>query len=101
MKCLAITLFAVVLTMPLGAEVAPQHLIRLAESFRMAEVLGTRVWPGFTAADSPVILIDGESEYLLNSSDKPEGFTATAQTFRGRTVYTRPRVFPPGLEASF
>jgi hypothetical protein len=101
MKRITITLFAVFLAMPLGAEVAPQHLVRLAESFRMAEVLGTRVWPGFTAADSPVILVDGEREYLLNSSDRPEGFAPTAQIFRGRTVYARPRVFPPGLQASF
>jgi hypothetical protein len=101
MKRLVITLFTVLLAMPLAAEVAQQHLVRLAESFRMAEVLGPRVWPGFSAADSPVILIDGKSEYLLNSKNKPEGFTATEQTFRGRTVFSRPAVFPPGLQASF
>ncbi|HXH41748.1 MAG TPA: hypothetical protein VNN08_24200 [Thermoanaerobaculia bacterium] len=101
MKRLLITLFAALFALPLAAEVAPEHLVRLAESFRMAEVLGPRVWPGFTAADSPVILIDGKSEYLLNSRERPEGFTATDQTFRGRIVYFRPSVFPPSLQASF
>ena len=101
MKRLIITFAAIFLALPLAADVATQHLVRLNESFRIAEVLGPRVWPGFTAQDSPVILIDGELEYLLNSQDGAEGFTATTQTFRGRTIFSRPRIFPPGLQASF
>jgi hypothetical protein len=102
MRRLVITLAAaLLLALPLAADVAPQHLVRLSESFRMAELLGPRVWPGFTAEDSPVILIDSQVEYLLNSKDGAEGFTATLQTFRGRSVFSRPRVFPPGLQASF
>lgn len=101
MKRVVITFAAILLALPLAADVATQHLVRLNESFRIAEVLGPRVWPGFTAQESPVILIDGELEYLLNSQDGAEGFTATTQTFRGRTVFSRPRIFPPGLQASF
>ena len=101
MKRLVITMFVILAAIPLTAQLATQHLVRLNESFRMAELLGPRVWRGFTAQESPVILIDGEHEYLLNSNDGPEGFTATTQTFRGRPVFSRPRVFPPELQASF
>src|SRR5258708_24173981 len=101
MKRFVVTFAALFLALPLAADIASQHLVRLDESFRIAEMLGPRVWRGFTAENSPVILIDGEREYLLNSPEVVEGFTATAQTFRGRPVFSRPRVFPPGLQASF
>ena len=32
---------------------------------------------------------------------KPEGFAATAETFRGRPIFSRPRIFPSSLQASF
>ena len=101
MKHLAVICLALLAVPAVAAGVAPEHLVRLAESFRIAEVLGPRVWPGFTAADAPILLIDGEREYLLNNDGAAAGFTATAQTFRGRAVLERPRVFPPGLQASF
>jgi hypothetical protein len=100
-KHLAVLCLALLVAPAVIADVAPQHLVRLAESFRLAERLGPRVWPGFAAADTPILLIDGEREYLLNNSGAAPGFTTTAQTFRGRPVLERPRVFPPGLQASF
>ncbi|HSP14139.1 MAG TPA: hypothetical protein VLV78_05245 [Thermoanaerobaculia bacterium] len=100
-RFLAVAILEILISAPMAADLAPQHIVRLNEAFRIAGVLGPRVWPGFTATDAPVILIDGESEYLLNIDGAAEGFTASAQTFRGRPVYVRPRVFPPNLRASF
>lgn len=76
------------------------EIIRLGEAFRIAEELGPLVWPGFTASGAPVLLVAGEHEYLLNTSGA-EGFEPMDATFRGGPVVVRPRIFPPGLEASF
>lgn len=82
-------------------QVSADHLSRLDDAFRFAKTLGPRVWPGFTAEESPIILIDGDHEFLLNSATGAEGFTETPQRFRDKPVYVRARVFPPNLQASF
>lgn len=86
----------------LHAAVAPEHLVRLDEAYRLADTIGAAVWPGFRANEAPVVLIDGDFEYLLNSAAPAGGFhDVTGQTFRERPVFVRPRTFAPKLQASF
>ncbi|HVR44633.1 MAG TPA: hypothetical protein VMS56_14450 [Thermoanaerobaculia bacterium] len=84
-----------------GAPPPAAELVRLDEAFRIAERLGPRVWPDFTADEAPVLLLANEREYLLNTPGGAEGFEPVNARFRGRGVFARAKVFPPGLEASF
>ncbi|MGH9861814.1 MAG: hypothetical protein ACRD35_00145 [Candidatus Acidiferrales bacterium] len=74
----------------------------LREAFHLAQLLGPVVWPSFDGHDVPVLLIMGETEYLLNRNEAPSGFIAVqGDQFKQRPVFARPRVFPPNLQASF
>ena len=80
---------------------ANEHFDRLNEAFRIAETVGSRVWPGFDVHDAPIVLVTESTEYLLNTKDGAAGFAVTDERFRDRPVFTRARVFPPNLLASF
>ena len=83
-------------------QIDPADLARLDDAFRIAGTFGPRVWPGFTAAGAPVILIRGDFEYLLNCDTGTPGFALLpSQRFRGKPVFVRPRTLPPNLLASF
>jgi hypothetical protein len=86
-----------------GFEPLPdEQKTRLREAFRLAEQLGPEVWPGFDGRGAPVILIAGETEYLLNRAEPAGGFVAVpGDLFNGLPTFARARVFPPGLRASF
>lgn len=102
MKTLLISTFLFCFCSTLHAAVDPADLARLDEALSIAEVLGPRVWPGFAAGNAPIILVRGESEYLLNSDSPAAGFTPVeGERFRNRPVFVRARTFPPNLLASF
>lgn len=75
---------------------------RLAEAFRLAEELGDEVWPGWSEAPFPVLLVTPERELLVRHPEPPAGFTRVGHdSTLGADVYSRPRVFPAGLLATF
>ena len=104
MKSLLTSILLFVATMSFGATPPPDpaDLVRLDEALRLAETLGPRVWPGFSASDAPIILVRGDFEYLLNTESTAEGFVPlNGQSFRTRPVFVRARTLPPNLLASF
>jgi hypothetical protein len=93
--------------LPSSGDARPETLpelqrLRLEEAFRLAERTGPGIWPGFDASEAPVLLVVGETEYLLNRERPPEGFTPIeGDTFRSRPVFRRARVLPQALLATF
>lgn len=78
------------------------HKVRLREAFHLVETLGPTVWPEFDGRGAPVLLIAGETEYLLNQDEAPGGFAPIANDdFNGRPVFARPRTLAPNLRAAF
>src|SRR5438876_10118219 len=48
--------------------------VRLAEAFRLADAIGDRIWPGWSATAFAVLLVTPDHEYLLRHPSPPEGF---------------------------
>jgi hypothetical protein len=75
---------------------------RLAEAFRLAAAVGDDLWPGWSSAPFAVLLVAGEREYLLRHPRPSADFTRIGyDSLLGTEVYGRPRVFAPGLLATF
>ncbi len=76
--------------------------VRLREAYDLARSYSERAWSGWGATAFPVLLISGEREFLIAPLRAPAGFTKLAfDTLLQADVYERPRVFPPGLLATF
>jgi hypothetical protein len=64
--------------------------------------VGERIWPGWSAAPFDVLLIDGETEYLICPPASAEGFTPIGRDQASNCqVMARERSFPPNLLATF
>jgi hypothetical protein len=81
--------------------VADENLMLLTEAFHLTATLGEQVWPGFTGENVPVLLAQGDVEYLLGVDQPPAGFAQTRQNFRDRRIHARDRVLPSNLLATF
>ena len=77
------------------------HRVALAEAFRIERLLGDSVWPGFSQVPFIVLLVSGESEYLINHPSPPAEFAALDHSTALGTVMCRPRQFAPDLLATF
>lgn len=76
--------------------------LRLAESFRLADGIGTALWPGWDAAPFAVLLVTPDHEFLLRHPDPSPDFERMGEdAMLGTTVWSRPRRFPTGLLATF
>lgn len=79
-----------------------QHRIEVLEAFHLSSQLGPRVWPGFELGQPPVLLIVGETEYLLNRQKAPDSFVRQdGQSFNNAPVFVRPRQMSPAMTAAF
>ena len=98
-------LLATAITLVPAASLPPlpeTETTRLQEAFHLVATRGPAVWPGFDGTGSPVLLIVGETEYLLNHDEPHADFqTIPDESFRDHPVFARPATFPPGLEATF
>jgi hypothetical protein len=75
---------------------------RLAEAFGLAAAVGDGIWTGWTSAPFAVLLVAGEREFLLRHPLPSADFTRMGHdSLLGTDVYVRPRVFAPGLLATF
>jgi len=64
--------------------------------------VGQEVWPGWSAEPHDVLLIDGETEYLICPPAGAEGFEPVGHDdATGCEVLARKRTFPPQLLATF
>jgi hypothetical protein len=72
------------------------------EAFSLASAVGDAVWPGWGAAPFDLVLVADDTEYLVRSEQRPEGFAPLAgTTLGGGPVLARPRTFAPALLAAF
>jgi hypothetical protein len=104
--CLSAMLFGLSWFPGISAEPHPpipdEHLELLREAFHLTATMGEEIWPGFTGKGAPVLLVVGEVEYLLGVEQQPDGFSMSpGRKFRGRHIYTRDRVLPENLLATF
>ncbi len=76
--------------------------MRIAESFRLAHQIEDKIWPEWSKAPFPVLLVTADGEFLINHPKQPEGFTKAGHSDRlDSDIYFRPRKFQPGLLATF
>ena len=59
---------------PAGERLGDLDAARLAESIRLREHLGERVWPGWADADIPLIVYNGSFAFLVGADDPRPGW---------------------------
>ena len=75
--------------------------IRLAEAYRLSEVVGDRIWPGWSKTPFAVLLITPDYEFLIRHPKPSDDFTPLGyDSLLQSKVYYRPRQFPTGLLAT-
>ena len=70
--------------------------VRIAEFYRLGAEIEDRIWPGWSKAPAPLLLVTAETEFLTHLPAPPKGFQPTANG-----LFARPRQFPPNLLATF
>ena len=76
--------------------------VRLVEAFRVADMLGDRIWPGWSKAPFAVILVTPDHEFLLRHPKPSPDFTRLGFDPRLKSnVFYRKRQFPPHWLATF
>lgn len=98
---LAISSLALIAASFQTVETVP-HSDLIIEARDISRAIGNSVWPGLSEAPETVLLIAGETEYLICHPSPVEGFAQQPSLdLDGCSVQTRGRVFPPALLASF
>ncbi|HET7225838.1 MAG TPA: hypothetical protein VFK69_09005 [Candidatus Eisenbacteria bacterium] len=91
---------------PVAADSIPRiperDRVRLAEVFRLADAVQDQVWPGWSAAPFPVLLVTPQWEFLVRQPHPDAGFRDGGEDARlGSRVFYRPRQFPLEFAATF
>ena len=75
---------------------------RLVETFRLADQLGDRLWPGWSKAPFAVLLVTPETEFLIRHTNPSSDFTNVGfDPILKTEVYYRKRTFPAHFLATF
>jgi hypothetical protein len=82
---------------PLGAA----DRARIAEVGRLAMGLRPLIWPGWERTPLAILLVTDSAEYLFGHPTPSSGFTRTGHDSVLGDLWTRTRVFPPSLLATF
>ncbi len=77
-------------------KISERDAVRVREFYRLADKIQNEVWPGWSAAPAPVLLVTANSEFLTHHPDPPKEFANAGDGF-----FVRPRQFPVQLEATF
>jgi hypothetical protein len=90
-----------VLSAAIFAKTASQSLsasdaVRIEEFYRLATQIQEKVWPGWSSAPAPLLLVTKETEFLTRYPNPPKEFKKV-----GDDLYARPRQFPLALLATF
>lgn len=92
--------YLLLLLLAMPAQAQDLSLVRCSRD--VFTVAGERVWPGWSDAPFSLLLIDGESEYLVCPPAGAKGFElATRDEKLGCDVLTRKRVTNPNLLATY
>ncbi len=94
------------LTTPICSSAAPvldpTDRVRLAEFYRMNQILGDSIWPGWTTAPDAVLLICDSVEFLIHHPSPSASFESLGyDSLLGGDVLWRPRVLPTNLLATY
>lgn len=82
--------------------VADIDRVRLAEAFRIGEMLGNRIWAGWNKAPFAVLLVTPKHEFLIRHPKPSTDFTLiNYDPLLKSNVYYRKRTQPPNLLATF
>jgi len=73
-----------------------EDAVRISEFYRLAEQTQDKVWPAWSKAPAPLVLVTGDTEYLTHLANPPKDFQKV-----GDDVYARPRQFPINMQATF
>jgi hypothetical protein len=106
MKKLLLFACAVFMTLEGASQPKPgvpqQDRVRLAEAFQKGEKLGEKLWKGWSEAPFAVLLVTPENEFLIRHPKPSDDFAPVGfDSLLNSMVYTRKRVYPPNLLASF
>jgi len=75
---------------PESAALSPDDKLGLTELFRLKKERGDRVWPGFTAADIPLILFNDSHDFLVGAANPPPPWEVVEKDdFEGKPYFRR------------
>jgi len=77
-------------------KITAQDAVRVREFYRLAAEIQDQIWPGWSKAPAPLLLVTSAQEFLTHVDKVPEGFADAGYGF-----FVRKRVFPPNFEATF
>lgn len=91
MRALSLLAALSLIAAPAGAQrPIPEEVTgAIPEAFALFDKVGEEVWPGWRGAPSQLLLIGDSLEYFLRDPRS------------GKVTWTRPRIFPPGMQATF
>lgn len=85
-----------------AASLPADELELIACAKQLHSEVGGKIWPGWSAEPFDVLLIDGDTEYLICPSAGAQGFRPVGRDkANGCEVMARERAFPPHLLATF
>jgi uncharacterized MAPEG superfamily protein len=99
MKMLLPTLVLIAISFALqvaSAKPSGDDAIRIAEFYRLAPTIEDKIWPGWSKAPAPLILVAADTEFLTHDTNPPKDFKQVANG-----LYARPRQYPVNLQATF
>ena len=98
MRNLLVTLLlaAVVFAQNTAPKLPSNDAVRISEFYRLATQHQDEVWPGWSAAPAPLLLVTNDTEFLTHHPSPPKDFQKIADD-----QYARPRQFSTALLATF
>ncbi len=95
----------VVAVAPLASQqpaLSPGDRVRMAEAYRLASRIQDRVWPHWSGAPFPLLLVTDSLEFLVHHPRPSDDFRSLGNdALLESAVFVRKRVYPPNLLATF
>lgn len=108
MRCRPLVITAAILSFSVSIAAAQKpsinttDRIRLAEAFSLADAVSEKVWPGWSKAPFPVILVTKDYEFLIRHPKPSDDFVSLGEDkLLGSEVFYRKRQFSPSFLATF
>jgi hypothetical protein len=73
-----------------------QDATRIKEFYKLTSSIQDLVWPNWSRAPAPLLLVTSETEFLTHHPEPPKEMRKV-----GEDVYARPRQFPTNFQATF